>query len=79
VAICDQNEEKPQDLQELFSSKKSGSSLTFSVVFTKEKMVGLVKKHFKTMKNLYNFIHVNLKDDSKVIITKDEVKLSLPS
>jgi hypothetical protein len=46
---------------------------------TRTNMPLILKKHFQSLDNLYNHIFINLKNEDKVTISKDEIRLVLPS
>lgn len=74
-----QIDEKPRDLQELLAVKKQNSDERFCVVLTKNSISVMLRKHFKTMKDIHNYIYENLKDSSKLVVTKDDIIFILPS
>lgn len=39
----------------------------------------MLRKHFKTMKDIHNYIYENLKDSSKLVVTKEDITFILPS
>ena len=68
--------EAPQDINELFQSKE-GEEKSISMIITNTNLPASLRRHFKTISNLYNFIVEHIAEETAITISDDEIRIQV--
>lgn len=66
----------PQDINELFQNKE-GEEKSISMIITNTNLPASLRKHFKNISNLYNFITEHIAEESTITISDDEIGIQV--